>query len=354
MSQFIGTKEDFIKYIGGYCRNKVNSITRNERLLHNKTCEHCGRTNIELESAHISGQERNIIIVNILETFFKVNDNYYNVDLNKFEQLFIDEQTPINEHFLFLCRSCHNQYDSNFNKLSKQSIEINSMSITPHIQTDSQEKNKIIRNDDKIKSLYIQYLNKKHPNEDSSIIKLHISMIKKIMSFNKIENFLALFNNIDKLIFNIEKNKNKNNNYLLPLKSFKVFTIFERENINKIINSANETTQEPKSVACNNVKNNQPQYNNLKNKYKEWLRNHGYKEFTPSGVESTISQYIRSIEKIMIRENFCYWEEIATNIQRLVIEYSVGGKYEKFGLRSNRTPINALKRFQEFLSEIKY
>ena len=104
MAHFIGTKDEFIKYIGGYCRNKVNAITRNERLLHNKICQHCKKTNTELESAHVSGQERNVIIEGILKQFFKIHDNYYNVDLNKFEELFICCQTPVNDHFLFLCK----------------------------------------------------------------------------------------------------------------------------------------------------------------------------------------------------------------------------------------------------------
>ena len=96
MAHFIGTKDEFIKYIGGYCRNKVNAITRNERLLHNKICQHCKKTNTELESAHVSGQERNVIIEGILKQFFKIHDNYYNVDLNKFE-----EGTEVTPELLF-------------------------------------------------------------------------------------------------------------------------------------------------------------------------------------------------------------------------------------------------------------
>lgn len=136
MSQFIGTKEEFIKYIGGYCRNKVNSITRNERLLHNKTCQNCNRTNVELESAHILGQERNKIIETILECYFKSHDNYYNVDLSKFEELFVEFQTPVAEHFLFLCKDCHSKYDANnkfnANTLSKEDKTMNLSNTNMH------------------------------------------------------------------------------------------------------------------------------------------------------------------------------------------------------------------------------
>ena len=112
MAQFIGSKEDFLKFIGGYCKNKVNLITKSKRLAQNKTCEHCKRTGVELESAHIAGQERVTIIENILESNFKIHNNYYNVNLEQFEQHFIECQTPINEHFLFLCSDCHRRYDS--------------------------------------------------------------------------------------------------------------------------------------------------------------------------------------------------------------------------------------------------
>lgn len=61
------------------------------------------KNNVVLESAHLLGFERNKIIRDLLDAHFKVDDEQYYVELNKFEQLFIDSQLPINEHFHFLC-----------------------------------------------------------------------------------------------------------------------------------------------------------------------------------------------------------------------------------------------------------
>ena len=43
MSYFLGTKSDFHKYLGGYCRNKIHSITNKARASHNKICEYCNK-----------------------------------------------------------------------------------------------------------------------------------------------------------------------------------------------------------------------------------------------------------------------------------------------------------------------
>ncbi len=224
MAHFIGTKDEFIKYIGGYCRNKVNAITRNERLLHNKICQHCKKTNTELESAHVSGQERNVIIEGILKQFFKIHDNYYNVDLNKFEELFICCQTPVNEHFLFLCKDCHSKYDAN----------------------------------------------------------------------NKIKNNLS---------------KGEKEMHLSNTSIYK-----------------NET--------------------DIIEKYKYWLGQTGYKS-------STINQYYWGIKQIINEEHYSSWQEVADNINKLMIDYNTFGSKGHIGEMGHKSVINALRRFKEFLLENK-
>jgi len=107
---FKGNLSDFKHYIGGYCRNMVNGLAKKERDSRNGICEWCGQKKV-LQSAHRTGEERVAIIENILETHFKKGPDYYEVDLIVFEDLFAKKQTPILEHFFFLCSDCHNSYD---------------------------------------------------------------------------------------------------------------------------------------------------------------------------------------------------------------------------------------------------
>ena len=353
MSQFIGTKEEFIKYIGGYCRNKVNSITRTERISRNKTCEHCKKTGVELESAHIAGQERIVIIDGILESNFKIKNNYFDVNLEKFEKLFVSFQTPVNDHFLFLCSDCHRKYDHNCPETLISNTMPTVINQLPQNETLFQkiepEEKGYHTQSDLVKELYIKYLYKRFPHDTDSTIKFYISTLEKIMSFNNIKNYLNLFFEIDNLIFKFEKNKQKNN-YLAILKSFKLFTINNKKNIDDIINTSPSSILDQKTISQKQLEGKQFK-NDLKNKYKNWLINHGYKEFTPSGLPSTVRHYIKSIEKIMSREGLVNWTDVATNINLLIKDYDNGGKHEKFGTSNHRKNINALYRFRDLLLE---
>ena len=106
---FIGTEKDFNNFFGGYSRNLVQSITRKHKKEINK-CEHCGISEVQLDSAHISGKERKIIISNILK-FFKTEDNLLSVPLIEFEKKFINQHQPISEVIKILCKPCHLKYD---------------------------------------------------------------------------------------------------------------------------------------------------------------------------------------------------------------------------------------------------
>ena len=88
MSVFYGSKDDFIKYIGGYCKNKIPIITRDEKKRYGNICTCCGQKS-ELQAAHVHGFERLQIIEDILNENFK-EDDIYNVDLDEFERIFIE------------------------------------------------------------------------------------------------------------------------------------------------------------------------------------------------------------------------------------------------------------------------
>ena len=107
---FTGSLQAFLRYVGPFCKNYVNSIAKAERNNHNGICEYCGKKDI-LDSAHKDGEDRPIIIKRILETNFKKSEDYYEVDILKFEKLFKAAHSPVEDHIFFLCKECHTEYD---------------------------------------------------------------------------------------------------------------------------------------------------------------------------------------------------------------------------------------------------
>lgn len=96
----------------------------------------------------------------------------------------------------------------------------------------------------------------------------------------------------------------------------------------------------------------------MKEQYLKYLIEQGYKQYTPSGNPSTIYSYIKAIERVMNWERIESWSDLAKVIQEICAKYDEGGEKEKLGMMSNKTVINALKRYQEFamkklLSELK-
>lgn len=110
MGTFIGSKLEFKKYFGGYCRNKVHEITNPNRKSRNGICEYC-KNKAELQAAHLQGLERVKLIDLILDEFFKKGSDEYLVDLDNFEKEFVKAHQPIDKNFHFLCSKCHSKYD---------------------------------------------------------------------------------------------------------------------------------------------------------------------------------------------------------------------------------------------------
>lgn len=109
-TMFMGSFQDFLRYVGPFCKNYVNSITRAKRKSHSGICEYCGKKAI-LDSAHKDGEDRPIIINKILDANFKKGNNYYEVDIEEFEKMFKDAHLPVEDHIFFLCKECHGEYD---------------------------------------------------------------------------------------------------------------------------------------------------------------------------------------------------------------------------------------------------
>ena len=76
----------------------------------NGICEYCGKQ-AELQSAHKQGEERPQIIEKILNKYYKIGDDLYEVPLNEFIDKFKSYHMPIKDHIYFLCPKCHTAYD---------------------------------------------------------------------------------------------------------------------------------------------------------------------------------------------------------------------------------------------------
>ena len=79
-----------------------------------------------------------------------------------------------------------------------------------------------------------------------------------------------------------------------------------------------------------------------------YLIDAGYKIETDSGYDSTVYSYAKAAESVT-KEECVTWFDLENNIDDIVAKYDVGGAREDFGAKSNKTVINALKRFKEFV-----
>lgn len=83
--------------------------------------------------------------------------------------------------------------------------------------------------------------------------------------------------------------------------------------------------------------------------YEEYLIKAGYSVETDSGNPSTVSAYVKAVDSVLEKEGIS-WSTLKNNIDDIVKKYDVGGEEEVFGNKSNKTVINALKRFNEFVN----
>ena len=81
--------------------------------------------------------------------------------------------------------------------------------------------------------------------------------------------------------------------------------------------------------------------------FESFMRINGYSKKSLNSDKSTIYSYINSVKSIMKDEGLD-WDTLYKQISSIVPVYDVGGKKEDIGNKSNRTNINALKRFEDF------
>lgn len=90
----------------------------------------------------------------------------------------------------------------------------------------------------------------------------------------------------------------------------------------------------------------------MKEQFKTYLREKGYKEYTPSGNPGTVYDYMKRIDFVCEEEGL-RWQQLADESDRIVPLYDTTGAKADMGNKSHRSVINALKRFQEFVIDTK-
>jgi hypothetical protein len=83
--------------------------------------------------------------------------------------------------------------------------------------------------------------------------------------------------------------------------------------------------------------------------FEEYLIKAGYCEQTGAGAPSTVFSYSHAVKKVLEEEGIS-WGALKNDIKNIVALYDAGGKKEHIGLKSNKTVINSLKRFDEFVN----
>src|SRR5258708_18833519 len=116
MAVFVGTIAEFTGYIGPRVKSVVTAVTRDYRRdigkCECKGCPHhkdpCTETT-NLESAHITGRGRPVIIEDILKDH--THKTQININLEQFELALKEKHYPLDECIKVLCKKCHTEYD---------------------------------------------------------------------------------------------------------------------------------------------------------------------------------------------------------------------------------------------------
>tara|TARA_R110002050_G_scaffold298320_1_gene461430 strand:+ start:601 stop:1326 length:726 start_codon:yes stop_codon:yes gene_type:complete len=196
MASFIGTFDEFIKYINPRAKNVVNAITKTHKLGKGK-CEHCGSTTETLEAAHVAGRERPKIIEEILDEFR--NGEMITVDLEVFENLFLQAHEPIEQVILVLCRKCHNEYDLKQSEIVTLDVDVDveyeayadtTIMADSQLMTNSQITDAIRRVVPRLTDEQVEEL--KDPNYCKSTFLINYSVLKEIPIYSNQESIRKL------------------------------------------------------------------------------------------------------------------------------------------------------------------
>ena len=83
--------------------------------------------------------------------------------------------------------------------------------------------------------------------------------------------------------------------------------------------------------------------------FESFMLKNGYSAKTENDTKSTVYSYASSVKAVMNEEGLT-WAELYHRISDVASEYDVGGSKSEIGDRGNRTVINALRRFEDFVN----
>jgi hypothetical protein len=113
--------QDFHDLIGPKIRNTIAIITKKKKIELNYICQKCNQKH-ELDAAHLNGRKRRDIIEKVLDDHKTKDGNLQINNIHNTINEIIKAHYPLEDNFLFLCKSCHNQYDKQENYLQMTRI----------------------------------------------------------------------------------------------------------------------------------------------------------------------------------------------------------------------------------------
>ena len=85
----------------------------------------------------------------------------------------------------------------------------------------------------------------------------------------------------------------------------------------------------------------------MRKKFKQFLIDRGYKEYTQVGCPSTVYDYIKRIDFVCKQEN-TDWYGLSQKIDNVLPQYEQGGNKESLGAKSHNAVKCALRCFYSF------
>lgn len=83
--------------------------------------------------------------------------------------------------------------------------------------------------------------------------------------------------------------------------------------------------------------------------FESFMLKNGYSAKTENDTKSTVYAYVNSVKSVMSDEGLD-WTSLVKQISSIASVYDIGGAKEEIGDRGNRTVINALRRFADFVN----
>lgn len=110
MATFVGTKDEFHRFIGPRIRNAVNLFARKGRVSRQGVCEHCETPDQILDSAHTTGRGRRHFIDEVIDRY--TSGDTVRCSIEVVENEIIVAHGDVTTAFKFLCKPCHRAYDT--------------------------------------------------------------------------------------------------------------------------------------------------------------------------------------------------------------------------------------------------